>query len=198
MVVLNNVLKLTENKPKRFVELHEEDVEHEKLCTLADAEGECLDNGGKRLYASRHHTEGDTDEHDAEGDDRDEAAAEGRREERPRDGEQRRMRRHRQQQDDHHVDRQQEQRRPQGHLLAIAPLHRQKSRLLQAAQRNEDEQQPHEQRRGYDVDKATEEPPDALAGEQRAHALGHRCRKQPRDEDEDDLRQKQDHPERRA
>ena len=95
---------LAEDEADGFEELDGEEVDDNEGCAAGDAVAEGVEDVGQTAQAARYKAESDGDKAHTKGDDRHKAAAEGRREEMARGGEEDGVRRQRKQGQDAEVD----------------------------------------------------------------------------------------------
>ena len=98
------VFCLAEDETDGFEKLDGEEVDDDEGCAAGDTVAESVEDVGQAAQTARYKAKGNGDEAHAKGDDRHEAAAEGRREEMARGGEEDGVRRQRKQGQDAEVD----------------------------------------------------------------------------------------------
>ena len=98
------IFLLAEDEADGFEELDGEKVDDDERCAAGDAVAEGVEDVGQTAQTARYEAEGDGDKAHAKGDDRHKAAAEGRREEVARGGEEDGVGRQREQGQDDKVD----------------------------------------------------------------------------------------------
>ena len=108
-----------EDEAEGLEELDGKEIDDDEGCAVGDARAEGVEDIAQTAQTARHESEGDGDEAHSEGDDRHEAAAEGRREEMARGGKEDGMRRQREQGQDDEVDDQEDERDAEGETIAV-------------------------------------------------------------------------------